>query len=73
MVFHLRYVFWPKEELGKSHNLLWINAFKAQGGDSEFYRSLRLPDTDGGDHFCHPGFVFSGLGALRGTVVAKRL
>ena len=35
MVFHLRYVFQPKYGLGKSHNLLWINAFKAQGVDSE--------------------------------------
>jgi len=33
---------------------------------------LCLPDTDGGDNVCHPGFFFSALGALRGTVVAKR-
>ena len=39
----------------------------------DFYRPLRLPDTDGGDNFCHPGFFFSALGALRGTVLAKRL
>ena len=39
----------------------------------DFYRPLRLTDTKGGDNFCHPGFFFSALGALRGTVVAKRL
>ena len=37
------------------------------------YRPLRLPDTAGGDKVCHPGFFFSALGALRGTVLAKRL
>jgi hypothetical protein len=39
----------------------------------DFYRPLRLTDADGGDNFCHPGFFFSALGALRGTVWAKRL
>ena len=39
----------------------------------DFYRPLRLTDADGGDNFCHPGFFFSALGALRGTVLAKRL
>jgi hypothetical protein len=39
----------------------------------DFYRSVRLAGTDGGDNFCHPGFFFSALGALRGTVLAKRL
>ena len=38
-----------------------------------FYGSLRLVAPDGGDNFCHPGFFFSALGALRGTVLAKRL
>jgi len=38
-----------------------------------FYGPLRLTDADGGDNFCHPGFFFSALGALRGTVLAKRL
>jgi hypothetical protein len=38
-----------------------------------FYGSPRLTGVDGGDNFCHPGFFFSALGALRGTVVAKRL
>jgi hypothetical protein len=32
---HLRYVFRPEDALGKSHNLLSINAFKAQGVDFE--------------------------------------
>jgi len=32
---HLRYVFRPEEALGKSHNLLSINAFKAQGVNFE--------------------------------------
>ena len=39
----------------------------------DFYRLLRLVATDGGDNFCHPGFFFSAVGALRGTVLAKRL
>ena len=39
----------------------------------DFYRPLRLTDTDGSDTFCHPGFFFSALGALRGMVWAKRL
>jgi hypothetical protein len=39
----------------------------------DFYGPLRLADTDGGDNCCHPGFFFSAVGALRGTVVAKRL
>jgi len=33
---HLRYVFRPEDALGKSHNLLSINAFKAQGVDFEY-------------------------------------
>ena len=39
----------------------------------DFYGLLCLTGVDGGDNFRHPGFFFSGLGALRGTVVAKRL
>ena len=39
----------------------------------DFYRSVRLAGTDSGDNFCHPSFFFSALGALRGTVLAKRL
>ena len=38
----------------------------------DFYRPLRLTDAEGGNNFCHPGFFFSALGALRGTVLAKR-
>jgi len=38
-----------------------------------FYRPVRLTDANGSDNFCHPGFFFSALGALRGTVLAKRL
>ena len=37
---HLRYVFRPEDALGKSHNLLSINAFKAQGVDFEYYRAV---------------------------------
>ena len=39
----------------------------------DYYRPLRLTAADGGNNFCHPGFFFSALGALRGTVLAKRL
>jgi hypothetical protein len=39
----------------------------------DFYWSLGLADADGGDNLCHPGFFFAALGALRGTVLAKRL
>ena len=39
----------------------------------DFYRSLRLAATDGGNNFCHPRFFFSAVGAFRGTVLAKRL
>jgi hypothetical protein len=39
----------------------------------DVYRPLRLTDADGGDNCCHSGFFFSALGALRGTVLAKRL
>ena len=39
----------------------------------DFYGSLRLPDANGGDNVCHPGFFFSALGASRGTVLAQRL
>ena len=35
-MFYLRSVFRPEDKLGKSHNLLWINAFKAQGVDFEY-------------------------------------
>ena len=35
---HLRYVFGPEDELGKSHKLLSMNVFKAQGVDFEYYR-----------------------------------
>jgi hypothetical protein len=34
----LRAIFRLREELEKSYNLLWINALKAQGVDSEFSR-----------------------------------
>jgi hypothetical protein len=34
----MRDVLQPKDELGKSHNLLSINAFKVQGVDFEFIR-----------------------------------
>ena len=36
-------VFRLREELGKSYNLLWINALKAQGVDSE-YLPIRFKD-----------------------------
>ena len=39
----------------------------------DFYRLLRLARANGGDNFCHPRFFFSAVGALRGTVLAKRL
>src|SRR5262245_47039804 len=39
----------------------------------DFYGLLCLAPADGGDNLCHPGFFFSALGALRGTVLAKRL
>ena len=39
----------------------------------DLYWPLRLPDADGGDNGCHPGFFFAAVGALRGTVLAKRL
>jgi hypothetical protein len=39
----------------------------------DFYRPLRLARLYGGDNFCHPRFFFSAVGALRGTVLAKRL
>ena len=39
----------------------------------DFYGPLRLARRNGGDNFCHPRFFFSAVGALRGTVVAKRL
>ena len=39
----------------------------------DLYWPLRLPDADGGDNFCHAGFFFAAVGALRGTVSAKRL
>ena len=39
----------------------------------DFYGSLRSAAGDSGNNFCHPGFFFSAVGALRGTVVAKRL
>jgi hypothetical protein len=38
----------------------------------DLYGPLRLADANGGDNFCHPRFFFAGLGALRGTVLAKR-
>jgi hypothetical protein len=37
------------------------------------YRPWRLAQAEGGANVCHPGFVFSAVGAWRGTVVAKRL
>ena len=40
---------------------------------ADFYGPLRLAAPDGGDNLCHPGFFFSALGALRGTVLVKRL
>ena len=39
----------------------------------DFYGPLRLARLNGGDNCCHPRFFFSAVGALRGTVVAKRL
>ena len=39
----------------------------------DFYGPLRLARLNGGDNFCHPGFFFAAVGALRGTVLAKRL
>lgn len=39
----------------------------------DFYRLLRSAYANGGDNFCHPRFFFSAVGALRGTVLAKRL
>ena len=39
----------------------------------DFYGALALADADGSDNLCHPGFFFAALGALRGTVLAKRL
>jgi len=41
-LLHLRYVFRPEDELGKSHNLLWINAYNAQGVDFEYIRAYCL-------------------------------
>ena len=41
--------------------------------EEDLYWPLRSADANGGDNFCHPRFFFSGLGALRGTVLAKRL
>ena len=40
---------------------------------ADFYGPLRLARRNGGDNFCHPRFFFSAVGALRGTVLAKRL
>jgi hypothetical protein len=40
----LEVYFRPEDELGKSHNLLWINAFKAQDVDFEYN------DIAGGSH-----------------------
>lgn len=37
--------FWPKDEFGKSHKFLSINAFKAQGVDSEFLSRLNHQTT----------------------------
>ena len=42
---HLRYVFRPEDALGKSHNLLSINAFKAQGVDFELLTALYASPT----------------------------
>ena len=39
----------------------------------DLYWPLRSADGNGGANCCHPRFVFSGLGAWRGTVVAQRL
>jgi hypothetical protein len=39
----------------------------------DFDGLLGLAHTDSGDNVCHPGFFFAALGALRGTVLAKRL
>ena len=38
----------------------------------DLYWPLRLADADGGANVCPPGFVFAAVGALRGTVWAKR-
>jgi hypothetical protein len=55
-LFHLRYVFRPKDKLEKSHNPLWIKAFKPQGVDFE---GIVSGSPIGGLHFaqpapCHP-------------------
>jgi len=39
----------------------------------DVYGPLRVTDADGGHHGGPPGWLFSALGALRGTVVAKRV
>ena len=39
----------------------------------DFYGLVRLARANGGDNFSHPGFFFSAVGVLRGTVLAKRL
>ena len=44
-MFHLRYVFRPEDELGKSHNLLSTNAFKAQGVNFEYVTAGLQPWT----------------------------
>ena len=41
--------------------------------EEDLYWPLRLAGADGGDNFCHPGFFFAAVAALRGTVLAKRL
>ena len=41
--------------------------------EEDLYWPLRLADADGGDNVCHPGFFFAAVGALRGTVLVKRL
>src|SRR5215468_9738197 len=40
---HLRYVFRSEDELGKSHNLLSINAFKVHGVDFEYIVVTNFP------------------------------
>ena len=45
-MFHLRYVFRPKDRSEKSYNLLWIKAFKAQGVNPEYINHSYDPNCD---------------------------
>ena len=41
--------------------------------NKDFYRPWRVADAAACANCCHPGFLFSAVGALRGTGLAKRL